>query len=146
MNYFDKLRKKRTFLVEDSRMLRDLLYQIFYKYQCPLQTTETAEEALEALARVEDNYDIIISDYRLPGIDGVGFLSESIQYQPQAFRVLMSGNLDRSLLSHASNFGVKGFIAKPFTIETFFSSLTSQMNGRPFNEHCMDFPLHDSCS
>lgn len=125
MSYFDKLKKMKTFLVEDSRMLRDALHQIFSYNSCYLQSTESAEEALDALAR--EKFDLIISDYMLPGIDGIEFFKKSARFQPQAFKVLISGNLNRSLVSRASDIGVNAVIAKPFSITTLLSSLNLQM-------------------
>jgi len=127
MNYFDQLKKMKTFLVEDSQNLRDALHQIFSYNSCHLQATESAEEALDAIAR--EKFDLIISDYRLPGIDGLEFFKKSVRFQPQAFKVLISGNLDRSLVSRASDIGVNAFIAKPFSITTLLSSLNLQMGG-----------------
>jgi len=140
MSYFDILKKMKTFLVEDSRILRETLHQVFSHNNCYLQSTESAEEALDAIAL--EKFDLIISDYMLPGIDGVEFFKKSARFQPQALKILISGNLNRSLVSRASDIGVNAFIAKPFSLTTLLSSLNLQMAGH----HAADRRLESGIS
>jgi two-component system response regulator HydG len=72
MNPFENLKKKKTLLVDDDELIRDSLSIAFKKKGFLLQTAETAEEGLQALKR--EAFDIIISDFKLPRMNGLEFL------------------------------------------------------------------------
>ena len=76
MDLFSKLQKMKMLLIDDDEWIRDSLSFFFDAEGCKLRTFETAEEALKVLRR--QHYDIIICDYRLPGMDGCGFFRSSM--------------------------------------------------------------------
>ena len=80
MNLFTKLRQMKILLVDDDRWIRHSLTLFFEGEGCHLVTCETAEEALEALRH--QNYDIILTDYKLPGMDGLEFLKRVQESYP----------------------------------------------------------------
>lgn len=84
-------------------------------------TCETAEEGLEAIK--SQNYDIIIVDYKLPGMDGLEFLKRVRGSHPQAMKILATAYRSDDLVSAAIQIGIEDFIEKPFTAKTFEESL-----------------------
>lgn len=71
------------------------------------------EDALQLV--VADNYDLALSDLRMPGISGVDLLAEIAQRQPLCARLLMSGYADLSAIIEAINQAhVFRFIPKPW--------------------------------
>lgn len=66
-------------------------------------------------ARDGIKFDIVISDYRMPQMDGVAFLKAFREYQPDAVRVILSGYADMNGLIGAINEAkIHRFIAKPW--------------------------------
>jgi YesN/AraC family two-component response regulator len=60
-------------------------------------------------------YDLVISDYRMPGMDGVAFLKAFSQLQPTAARLILSGYADlNGLIAAINEVGILRFIAKPW--------------------------------
>jgi CheY-like chemotaxis protein len=61
---------------------------------------------------------LIIVDYRLPGMDGLEFMSKIRNSHPNAVKLLVTAYGSREVL------GVQGFINKPFTIDTIQDALS----------------------
>ena len=73
----------------------------------------------EALEFVKDNrVDLVISDYLMPDIDGIQFLAEIKEIQPEATRVLLTGYADKENAIKAINdVGLYQYIEKPWENE-----------------------------
>jgi two-component system response regulator HydG len=109
-------------LIDDDEWIRDSLELYFEGEGCHLLALETAEEGIEALKN--QNYDIIMVDYRLPGMDGLEFLKRIQKTQPNALKVLITAYKSEGVVSTALKIGVQDFIEKPFTTNTIEGSLT----------------------
>jgi len=76
-------------------------------------TAESALEGLELLER-EGPLPVVVSDLRMPGMDGVSFLAEVRRRQADTVRILLTGNADLSSAIAAVNQGhVYRFLEKP---------------------------------
>ncbi|OGT01084.1 MAG: hypothetical protein A3F73_01790 [Gallionellales bacterium RIFCSPLOWO2_12_FULL_59_22] len=76
----------------------------------------TATSPFQALERArQTSYDVVISDYLMPEMDGLSFLEAFREIQPDAARILLSGHADKKVLVKAIN-GSKifGYIGKPW--------------------------------
>ena len=118
---FENLRRLRLLLVEDDALIRDSLRLFFENEGCRLEALETAEEGLEAVE--EQEYDIVITDFRLPGMDGMHFLQQLNERCPQTKKVLLTAYMNEEVLSSAFRIGVQEFIEKPFTSEDLEEAL-----------------------
>ena len=77
---------------------------------------DTAEGGEEALAKMKANgtYAVIVSDMRMPGMNGVEFLSEAKQQSPDTVRMMLTGNADQQTAVDAVNHGdIFRFLNKP---------------------------------
>jgi DNA-binding NtrC family response regulator len=79
-------------------------------------TVEIFSAPAKALRRAEDvAFDLVVSDYRMPEMDGVAFLKAFRQLQPDAVRIILSGYADLDGLIGAINEAqIYRFIAKPW--------------------------------
>jgi len=121
MDIFSTLQDMKILLIDDDEWIRDSLCLLFEAEGCELLALETAEEGLKALHH--QNYDIIIIDYKLPGMDGLEFLKQIQTSHPNAIRIMITAYINESLVSEGKKIGVQDFIAKPFTSETLQASL-----------------------
>ncbi len=77
---------------------------------------ETYSNGADVLARAKEvSFDLVVSDYRMPGLDGVALLSELKKLQPDAMRLILSGYSDLDALLGAINQAeIYRFISKPW--------------------------------
>jgi two-component system probable response regulator PhcQ len=89
----------------------------------------TSPEA--AIARCEEQeFDLVISDFRMPTMDGVEFLSRIMEILPNAPRVIISGYADRDAIIAAINEAhLTRFIQKPWDDEELRKSIVSILGG-----------------
>ena len=82
-------------------------------YPLEVRTFERADVALSAAHAQE--FDVVISDYAMPSLDGVEFLRMMKEMQADAVRILLSGVADVAVLIAAVNTaGVSYFVGKPW--------------------------------
>jgi DNA-binding NtrC family response regulator len=123
MDLFARLKTMKILLVDDDEWIRDSLRIFFEAEGCHIVTLETAEEAKEEL-NCQD-YDIIITDYRLPGMDGVELFRQIRNSHPDSIKILITAYKSDVVVSEAKKAGVQHLIAKPFTSETIEASLSN---------------------
>ncbi len=118
-------------LIDDDEWIRDSLSIFFEAEGCPVLALETAEEGIAAIK--DQAFDLIIVDYKLPGLDGLGFLKRIHNTQPGAIKVLITAYRNDSVVSEAKKLKVQGFIEKPFTSDTIMASLAHLIKMRDMN-------------
>ena len=121
MDLFDKLKDKKILLVDDDEWIRDSLTLYFSTEGCHMLAVETAEEGMELLT--QQNYYIILIDYKLPGIDGLTFSKKIQEICPDAKKILITAYKNKEIVSEAMSTGIQDFIDKPFTIKTIEDSM-----------------------
>jgi len=105
--------KLHILIAEDNATMREGLELVVRRLGHDVKTFESAEPALEALK--SNPADIIISDYRLPGMDGLTLLEKVKALQPSCEVIVITafGSIDLAVL--AMQKGAADFITKPFS-------------------------------
>ena len=104
-------RSAKILLVDDEPNVLRALSRILNQYDATYLTS--GEEAL--LLAKEQAFDLVISDFRMPGMDGIRFLSRFMQLQPDAIRIILTGHADIENTQAAINEAeVYRFINKPW--------------------------------
>ena len=103
MDIFNRIKNMKILLIDDDEWIRDSLSLFFQAEGCNLLTFETAEEGMEAVK--QQVYDIVISDYKLPGMDGLEFLRRVRENQPNVFEVLITAYANCEIVKEAKENG-----------------------------------------
>jgi two-component system probable response regulator PhcQ len=93
---------------------------------------ETFTSATKALARMEEqDFDVVITDYRMAEMDGVEFLQRVIEINPVTRRMLMSAYADRDALVAAINDArILRFVEKPWNDEELRATIEECLRAR----------------
>jgi response regulator RpfG family c-di-GMP phosphodiesterase len=89
---------------------------------------ETAPSGIRALEMIEADgpYAVIVSDMRMPEMDGTQFLKRVSEVAPQSVRIMLTGNADQQTAVNAVNEGhIFRFLNKPCPPEVLAKSLTA---------------------
>ncbi len=108
----EEKRKPRILCVDDEpQVLEGLLLHLRRRYD--VVTATSGAVALDLVAR-DPGVAVIISDMRMPGMDGAQFLAESRKLAPSASRLLLTGQTDLQAAINAINHGqIFRFLTKP---------------------------------
>jgi DNA-binding response OmpR family regulator len=128
MELTPKVKRATTLLVDDDQLIRDALRLAFRSQGCFIQVVASAEEALRILKKV--SFDIIISDYELPGADGLEFLKQVRNSHPDTVALLISANGNDEVVKRAFEIGVHDFLQKPFSFEALWATMTMHIEKR----------------
>ena len=121
MQAFSLLKNIKTLLVDDDKFVRDSMNLAFKLNGWSFLSVKTAKDGLEALEI--ESFDIIISDFRLPEINGLEFFKLMDEVHPNRLKVLISACISSDIESEAIANGVHKIIEKPFCVHTLFESL-----------------------
>lgn len=108
----DKEKKEKILFVDDDRNVLDAFRRNFHKIY-DLETATGAREAAGIIAR-KGPFAVVISDMRMPGVDGVQFLTRLKEMAPDTVRIMLTGYADVQASIAAVNEGnVFRFLTKP---------------------------------
>ena len=123
-----EVRKFAVLLVDDEQSILRALERVLRGPDRDILAASGGPEALEMLAR--QPFDLVISDQRMPGMNGTEFLSQVRQRYPVVYRVMLSGYGDfDSIVGAVNDAQVDRFIAKPWD-NTHLRELVSDLLAR----------------
>ena len=102
-------------IVDDEETIRSSLSLNLEHAGYGARTAADAKQALEALRAY--SFDIVLSDYKLPDMDGIGFIKSCLETSPHSAVVLMSGFGSHEIALEAIRAGARDYVSKPFTFE-----------------------------
>jgi len=128
MFQYDRLKKMKILLVDDNADLIDTIKLGFAAKGLSFTGVCSAGEAL-GLMKAQD-YDIIITDYKMEGIDGLEFLEQIRGLPGNPIRVMISAFGTEDVVAKAYDLGIDDFVPKPFDERSIEDSLVRILEER----------------
>src|SRR5579883_2054657 len=115
---------KRILIVDDDPALLQALPEALQLRMDDLEvdTADSAAAALEQIAQID--YDAIITDIKMPGMDGLELLNKVKELRPETPTLLITGHGEHDLAVQALRGGAYDFIQKPIDRDYFVASLS----------------------
>ncbi|MFY4766622.1 sigma-54-dependent transcriptional regulator [Campylobacter sp. GB48] len=105
-------------IVEDDINMRKSLEIALSEYE--EFTIKSYKSATEALKKLNDDVDLIITDINMPGMDGIEFVQAC---ENKYDFIIITGNATLNRAIEAVRLGVKDFLVKPFDINTLVTAI-----------------------
>lgn len=124
---------KRLLLVDDEANLLNALRRVLMRaFQGEDIKFELFDDPRAALVRAaEVSFDLVISDYRMPPMDGVAFLKAFKLLQPDAVRLILSATTDfDTLMSAVNEAEVHRYLVKPWTDDELVATISAALKKR----------------
>ncbi|NJN92976.1 MAG: response regulator [Anaerolineales bacterium] len=103
---------KRILVVDDEKYITFMLKEGLEELpNCEIVTASTGEQAL--LLCQAQPFDMLISDYRMTGIDGLTLAAQVRQAQPQTVVIMLTAHSSEILLAQAAKISIRRVLNKP---------------------------------
>lgn len=114
----------RVLIADDEIKIIQLIEHLIDWKKLKMQVVARAENGIEALELVQSTKpEIIITDIRMPGYDGLEFIKRVRELQPEIAFIIISGYRHFEYAQTAIRFGVSDYLLKPIKRDELFQTL-----------------------
>jgi CheY-like chemotaxis protein len=106
----------RILLAEDEEALRAFVVRALMQDGHDVVATADGGEALDALTREQGRFDLLLTDIRMPVMDGIALALAAARDWPELMILLMTGYADQRERAHGLDALIHDVIAKPFSL------------------------------
>jgi two-component system, cell cycle response regulator CpdR len=106
----------RILLAEDEEALRAFVVRALVQDGHEVVATADGGEALDALTREQGKFDLLLTDIRMPVMDGIALALAAARDHPELTIVLMTGYADQRERAHGLDALIHDVITKPFSL------------------------------
>jgi PAS domain S-box-containing protein len=121
----------KVLIVDDEVELKNVLVETLNAHGYDATGFTSAEPALDSL-RV-NNFDLLLTDLMMPGMDGIALLKASLEIDPYLICIMMTGQGTIQTAVDAMRVGAFDYVLKPFRLQVFMPVLTRAINTRRLN-------------
>ncbi len=120
--------RPRILVVDDEQAVRDLLAKTLTMADYDVDSAPDGASAIDRLRAVE--YDLLITDLKMPGMDGLSVIREARRSAPDLPVIIITGYSTEASAIEAINLGVAGYLTKPFRLPRILAA-TARALGEP---------------
>jgi two-component system cell cycle response regulator CpdR len=107
----------RILIAEDDDAIRNLVVRALGEDGHDLTVAADGAAALDALSRHNGEFDLLLTDVKMPMMDGIALALAAGRHHPDVAIMLMTGYADQRERAHELDALVHDVIAKPFSVE-----------------------------
>jgi two-component system cell cycle response regulator CpdR len=107
----------RILIAEDDDAIRNLVVRALGEDGHDLTVAADGAAALDALSRHNGEFDLLLTDVKMPIMDGIALALAAGRHHPDVAIMLMTGYADQRERAHELDALVHDVIAKPFSVE-----------------------------
>ena len=115
-------------ITDDERSIRNALKEILEYEKHEIDLAEDGQEALDLIAKNE--YDLILSDIKMPKIDGIELLEKVKENNPEQSFILITGHGDVEIAVSAIQKGAYDFIQKPLDLNRLLVTVKNALDNK----------------
>ena len=125
---------KRILFVDDEPLILQGLQRMLrgLRREWTMEFAESGEKALSLMEKA--HFDVVVSDMRMPGMNGAQLLTEVMRLQPRTVRIILSGHADKELILQCMG-ATHQYLTKPCDPETLKSVVRRATNLEYLHEH-----------
>ena len=122
----EEFEKLRVLVVDDEEEIRELIQEILRDLGIVrVHLAENGEMAWQRLSRSELDYDLVISDWLMPRMDGLELLQKMRQFGSETLFMMLTVKVTGEAVAAAVESGVTLYLAKPFTYGDFSKKVSA---------------------
>ena len=101
-------------IVDDEEGVRRSLRKVLEQDGYDILLAENGQQAIQMVQQNREPIEIVISDFKMPGMDGLETLIEVGKINPEITRIMLTGYATMESAIESVNAGIDGFLTKPF--------------------------------
>ncbi len=119
--------------VDDEKGILKALNRLFLDEDCDIYLASSGANGLEILK--ENRIDLVVSDVRMPEMDGIEFINQVKKLYPQVIRIFLTGYADKEAMAQAlANGNVQQILPKPWDDDELVKVVRSALD-QAFNQN-----------
>lgn len=128
----------RILVVDDEEFLRSIVRE---RLEIAGYSVEEASNGNEALAKLERGapYDVLLTDLRMPAMDGITLLREWGKRSPGTAGIVMSANAELDSAVQALKLGACDYITKPFNFDVLLITIENALRKKELERQLADY-------
>lgn len=116
----------KVMVVDDEKTIRDTLSELLSDEGYQVCAVANGFEAIEEIAK--DDYDVLICDIRMPGMEGTEVLEKISEISPHSFVIMITAYATLETAIQALRKGAYDYIIKPLTFDEILAKIEHLMN------------------
>lgn len=113
----------KVFVIDDERLIRVTTADELRDAGYMVREFASAEAALLEVREGAEEVDIVISDMKMPGMDGLQFITSIKKLKPEVYVLLITAHATVNTAVEAMKLGAYDYLSKPFSMEELLMSL-----------------------
>lgn len=107
----------RILIVDDERSMREFVSILLKKQGYEIELATSGDEAVTRIDEVEESFDLVLTDLKMPGKSGLDVLEHAKRVDPSTQVILMTAYATSDTAVAAMKQGARDYVTKPFKVD-----------------------------